>query len=144
LRTKGIDAVYLESGANGWVQSGGEWSGEINFTSVYTDDRYKRLFTLSEIEQAMADGVVIIDAREPERYDDWHIPGSINIPIIRIPSTEMDSVLSQVSAGAQVITVCDQVVNCFGAKVTGVKLEKYGHEFLGRYNKPWEYRNTHP
>jgi len=53
--------------------------------------------------------------------------------------SEIEKTFGQVPANSQVITVCDAYVNCFDAKITGVELERRGHQFLGRYNKPWEY-----
>ena len=50
----------------------------------------------------------------------------------------MEDVLSAVPPGP-FITICDDFVSCFDARVAGVKLEEKGHEFLGRYNKPWDW-----
>jgi len=35
LRTKNIVASYLENGANGWVEWGGSWIGNIKFSEKY-------------------------------------------------------------------------------------------------------------
>lgn len=142
LRSKKILARYVENGADKWVAFGGTWTGGIKFLSKYTEDRYKLVFTLEELRQRMADGAFIVDSRIKSKYDAWHITGSINIPIIYTPSVRIEELLAQVPAGKKVITMCDDFVSCFDAKVTGVKLEKKGHEFLGRYNKPWEYRGA--
>lgn len=142
LRSKNIVSQYVKNGADGWVSFGGLWEGGIKFTSVYTDARYTRLFNLNELRQEMASGTVIVDSRMNSKYNQWHIPGSINIPIIYTPTSRMDETLSEVPSGARVITVCDDFVSCFDAKITGVKLEQRGHNFLGRYNRPWEYRSS--
>lgn len=140
LRTKNIVSRYIKTGADGWVTFGGEWSGGIKFSSKYTEPQYTKLFTLNELKNKIANGVAIVDSRVTNKYNDWHIPGSINIPIIYTPTSDIDSLMSQVPEGVDVITVCDDFISCFDAKITGVKLEKLGHEFLGRYNKPWEFR----
>ncbi|MBI2638899.1 rhodanese-like domain-containing protein [Candidatus Peregrinibacteria bacterium] len=140
LRSKKILARYVENGADKWVAFGGTWTGGIKFLSKYTEDRYKVVFTLEELRQHMADGAFIVDSRIKAKYDAWHISDSINIPIIYTPSVRIEELLAKVPSGKKVITICDDFISCFDAKVTGVKLEKKGHEFLGRYNKPWEYR----
>ena len=85
-----------------------------------------------------AGNVVIVDSRETWRYEAWHVPGSINIPILYTPSFEIDTKINQIPKGKSVITLCDDYVNCFDARVGGVKIEKAGYTFIERYNKPWE------
>ncbi|MFA6528316.1 MAG: rhodanese-like domain-containing protein [Candidatus Gracilibacteria bacterium] len=139
LRTKELTASYLEGGASGWVEYGGEWVGNIDFSEQYSEDRYKITYTSDEVSDYVDDGVVLVDCREPWRYEEWHMEGSINIPIMYTPSVDLEDKFSQVPAGSTVITVCDDYVNCFDAKITGVELESRGYTFIGRYNKPWEY-----
>lgn len=136
LRTKKIVSSYLEGGANGWVEFGGKWVGEIKFGEKYTDSKYQILFSTDELKKKVAEGVVLVDTREPYRS---HIAGSVNIPIMYTPTINLEKTFSQVPANSKVITVCDGYVNCFDAKITGVELERRGHQFLGRYNTPWEY-----
>lgn len=142
LRGKNVLARYIEGGADRWVKDGGTWEGGIKFSSTYTDERYQIVYSTDQVKTYQKDGVVLVDSRPQSKYEKSHIPGSINIPIIYTPTIRMDEVLSQVPPASTVITVCDDFVSCFDAKVTGVKLEKRGHTFLGRYNKPWEYRST--
>ena len=142
LRQKGILARYVETGADGWVSFGGDWNGGIKFSSKYGEARYTKLFDLDGLKAEMNKGTVIVDSRMSAKYDSWHIPGSYNIPIIYTPSVKIQESLAQVPSNSSVITVCDDFISCFDAKITGVKLEKAGHTFLGRYNKPWEYSNN--
>jgi rhodanese-related sulfurtransferase len=139
LRTKKIVASYLENGANGWFEFGGKWVGSIKFGEKYTDPRYQTVFDTNEVKNKVNEGVVLVDTREPYKYKQWHIAGSLNIPIMYTATINLEDVFDQVPKGSKVITVCDGYVNCFDAKITGVELERRGNEFLGRYNKPWEY-----
>ncbi len=138
LREKGIVAQALEEGASGWVEDGGAWEGEILFLNVYTEERYTKLFSTSEIRALQEDGVVLIDTRKPDG-NSQNIPGSIFVSAFYTPTSELDPLLAQVPPGSRVITICDNFVNCFDAKIVGVKLEKRGNTFLGRYASPWEY-----
>lgn len=141
LRTKNLAARYVENGASDWVAYGGKWAGDIKFTSKYGAAQYVKLFTLTEVQRFVSQGVVMVDSRPATKFARGHIPGSINIPMIYTPTSQIDLALAQVPSSASVITVCDDFISCFDAKVTGIKLEKAGHTFLGRYNKPWEYQN---
>lgn len=139
LRSKGLKARYLEEGANGWVKNGGVWEGEIAFSSKYEGEQYTRLFTKEEIQKQLKSGTVLIDTRKKEKYERHHISESLNIPIIYTPSNQIEALLAAVPKNKPVITVCDDFVSCFDAKITGIRLEARGHVFLGRYNKPWEF-----
>lgn len=139
LRTKKILAQYLETGADGWVTFGGKWDGAIKFRSVYTDKKYEVVFSTEEVRRYVAEGTILIDSRPKEKYGKKHIPGSINIPIIYTPNNEIENIFMQVPKGASVITICDDFVSCFDATIVGAKFEKRQVNFLGRFNKPWDY-----
>ena len=139
LRTKKIVSSYLENGANGWVDFGGKWVGDIKFVKKYNDAKYQIVFNTEDVKKKVKEGAILVDTREPDRFKQGHIAGSVNIPIMYTPTINLESVFSQVPPNSRVITVCDGYVNCFDAKITGVELERRGHTFLGRYNKPWEY-----
>ena len=139
LRTKNIVAQYFEAGADGWVKDGGTWDGEIAFSSKYSADQYKKLFTAAEVHSAVDAGTLLIDTRQKADYDKSHIEGSINISAIFTPSVELAYQLANVSPGASIITVCNDFVSCFDAKIVGIRLEALGHAFLGRYSTPRDY-----
>lgn len=139
LRMKKIVASYLENGANGWFEFGGEWIGNIKFGEKYTDLKYQVVFNTNEVKDKVREGVVLVDTREPYKFQRGHITGSVSIPIMYTPTIDLESAFSQVPARSRFITVCDGYVNCFDAKITGVELERRGNQFLGRYNRPWEY-----
>lgn len=139
LRSEGIVASYLENGANGWVEFGGTWNGNIKFAQKYSDRRFELVFSTDEVKQKVQEGVVLVDSREPLKFAKKHIPGSVSISMFNTATADLPKAFSQVPLGSKVITVCDEYVNCFDAKVTGVELEKRGYIFLGRYNKPWDY-----
>lgn len=139
LRTKKIVSRYVENGASGWFAAGGKWNGGISFSDKHPEERYQKLFTKDEVSTQISKGTIIVDSRPKSSFTKNHIDNSINIPVIYTPSSQLNSLLSKVPAGTSVITVCDDFISCFDAKVTGIKLEKTGHTFLGRYNKPWEF-----
>lgn len=139
LREKGIVGQALEEGANGWVEDGGMWEGEIAFSHVYSKEQYSLVFTTEEVQALQSTGAILVDARQQNEENAFPIPGSINISSIYTPTDELEVQLGQVAAGSRVITVCDDFVSCFDAKIVGIKLEKRGATFLGRFASPWEF-----
>ncbi len=133
LRRKGRMADYLEHGAKSWVDSGGMWEGGISFKKKYSAKRYSYVFSLAELKKEMAAGAIIIDTREVERFDAYHIPYSTNISFFETPRRDRALLLAQVPKGHRVITACDGYVNCFDARITGVALEEEGYTFIGRF-----------
>lgn len=138
LREKGIVAQALEEGASGWVEDGGAWEGEVLFLSVYTGEQYTKLFSTDETKALQEEGIVLVDTRRQEG-DSQVIPGSVFVSAFYTPTPELEALLVQVPPGSRFVTICDDFVSCFDAKIVGVKLEKRGNTFLGRYASPWEY-----
>lgn len=132
LRSKGLDVYFLKDGAKGWVESGGAWEGEISFGAVYEAERYSKLFLSDQVRKLRKEGTILIDSREPLTVKAHPIEGSIPLRIMYTPTKDMDSVLSTVPANSTVITVCDNYVNCFDARLAGIELERRGNTFLGR------------
>lgn len=139
LREQGFVAIYLEKGADGWVSEyGGLWEGDIKFSSLYPDTDYALTFTTDQTKQMVSEGVILVDAREPEKIATSSID-AYGMPIMLTPTSELEAMYAQIPEGSRVLTICDEYTNCFMAKILGVELEIRGAEFLGRYNKPWEY-----
>ncbi len=133
LRSKELDARYVEDGAQGWVESGGRWEGGISIKEAYPQKQYSRLLACNEMRDEMKKNAFIVDSRERERYAKFHIPGSISIAMLSTPSSELEEAFAQIPQGSRVVTVCDGYVNCFDARVVGIESEKRGLTFLGRF-----------
>lgn len=139
LRTKNLAAAYLENGASGWVEAGGLWQGTVQFSAQYSAEQYQVVLTTDQVKDHVAAGALLVDTRQPSKFQTRHITGSVNIPMMYTPTVDQATVFNQVPPGSTVITICDDYVNCFDAKITGIELEHRGNIFLGRYNRPWEY-----
>ncbi|MFA4815381.1 MAG: rhodanese-like domain-containing protein [Candidatus Gracilibacteria bacterium] len=139
LRAQNLVAVYLEGGADSWVTDyGGLWEGTVKFSSVYPDSEYAITYSTDETRQKVSDGVILVDAREPEKISVSTID-SYAMPLMYTPTDDLEAMYALIPSGSRVITICDEYTNCFMAKLVGVELEIRGAEFLGRYNRPWEY-----
>lgn len=133
LRSKGVDAYFLEEGADGWVSWGGDWQGEIKFSKVYSAENHQRVIGEKELANEKEKGALIVDSREEQQF-----PESIHIATFYTASDELEEKLAAVPKASRIITVCDDWVSCFDAKVTGIKLEALGHTFLGRHTSSLE------
>lgn len=139
LRDKNIVSRYLENWVDGWVEFEWSWQWEVKFSKIYGKNNYTLVYTTTQVKQKSKEGVVLIDSRSSEKYASKHIDGSINISMMSTPSNKVDEVFWVISKGTRIIVICDEYINCFDAKITGIELEKRWAIFLGRYNTPWEY-----
>jgi len=139
LAERGLQTQYIEDGAEDWVTYGGAWEGIINFNKHFSAERYGIVYDTETVKDMMARGVHVVDTRLPSRFELNGLPGSHNIPIMHTPTEKIEEVFAKLPPGGEYITVCDGYVNCFDARITGIELERRGHTFLGRYNKPWDF-----
>ena len=56
---------------------------------------------VDELARRRAGGAVVIDVRQPDEYDEGHVPGARLIPL-----AEVGQRLDEVPAGAEVLVVC--------------------------------------
>lgn len=140
LREKKIMAFYLTNGVEGWQWHGGAWNGDKNISEKYSDIKYRQIFTLEELKSKISEGAILVDCRSPEKFQQWQIEGSVNLPILYTPSKDLKKSCQQIKEPSKIITICDDNVNCLDARITGIELESRGHEFLGRFNRPWDYK----
>lgn len=133
LKTKKIKASYLATGVDGWVANGGVWMGTTKFLDRFPDERYRIVFSTSDVKKYVKNGTVLVDAREPAGRAKHPLANAIPISLLSTPSTDLPGLLARIPKGASVITVCSEYVDCFEAKLVGVETERAGHAFLGRY-----------
>ncbi len=60
---------------------------------------------IDEVQQVLAEGAMLIDARSPELYLDGHIAGAVSLPLLEIDSV-LPAFLGQVPKDRVMITYC--------------------------------------
>jgi glyoxylase-like metal-dependent hydrolase (beta-lactamase superfamily II)/rhodanese-related sulfurtransferase len=85
----GFNVSFLENGMNSWTEK------TISGSSQDIDPQnLKNMIDKSE-------DVILVDVREPEEYDDWHIDNSINIPL-----SQMSDKIAEISQNKKIVTIC--------------------------------------
>jgi len=72
MKSEGLDAVYLNGGMSSW-----KWELERTQDEDITAEELK-----SKLDKKQ--NLFLVDVREPEEYSEWHIDGSINIPLSQV------------------------------------------------------------
>ena len=60
---------------------------------------------LEEVQQALADGVLLVDARSPELYAEGHIKGAVSVPLVDIEEY-LPRFISTTSEDQTIIAYC--------------------------------------
>ena len=134
LKSKWIKAISLKDWAKWWVEYGWRWKWEIKFSNIFNKKEYKKLFMKDTLQEAVEKGVVLIDVRKTIKYKVNALKGSISLPLVELPKNKWDSYIKKIPKNSHIITVCDDYVNCFYAKIVWIELAKRGHIFKGRYS----------
>lgn len=138
LRKKRLPACSLEDGIRGWLSFNGSWQGSRQFG----DPRYQLLLDTDQVKQKLQQGAILIDCRAPSHRKFFSIPAAFWIAPGYMTGDMLASVLRKVPKGARVITCGDDFFSNQDSLLVGIELEKLGVIYLGRYDKPWEYRGN--
>ena len=91
MKSEGLDAVYLNGGMSSW-----KWELEITSDEDITAKELK-----SKLDEKQ--NLFLVDVREPEEYSEWHITGSINIPLSQMSKPES---IGKIPQNSEVVTIC--------------------------------------
>lgn len=92
MKNAGLDATYLKGGVSAWT-----WELE----TTQDED-----ITAKELKSKLDEGgqnPILVDVREPEEYSEWHIAGSINIPLSKVGESES---VQKISQSSEIVTIC--------------------------------------
>ena len=80
---------------------------------------------LEDVQQALADGSIIIDARSPELYADGHIQGAVSLPLIDLEET-LPGFIARTPRNQTIIAYCSGF-GCADSFDLGVLLIEEGY-----------------
>ena len=99
----------------------------------------KRLLDTPEVVKMVEEEkAYFVDLRYPQDFKAGHLPSAINIPLRKMPSSEVASVINSLPK-QPVIAACYDKRSCFYAKILGLRLSRAGFDYRGRYTVPHEF-----
>ncbi len=109
MQSVGLKVRYLKGGIRAW-----KW----NLTHGVDED-----ISANELKESLDVGkeLFLLDVRQPEEFADWHIQGSVNIPLSEL--SRKDS-LDKIPKDKEVVTICPHGNRSEIAKYI---LSRYGH-----------------
>lgn len=117
----------IKNGDPGWIDSHLPWKGDDRWSDRFTNFTY---INLAEAKKRFDQHATIVDTRDKEDFDALHLPGSINIPIKYMTTTEINSSIAQLDRTTHTLLVtCAEYVDCFYGRILGVRLSRLGWTF---------------
>jgi YidC/Oxa1 family membrane protein insertase len=144
LAAQGIDCSFVVGGFEKWLTEDRNVDSQKTFGSAELRalPGYANADTLldtPEVSEMVAEeGAVFVDVRYPGDFELGHLPGAVNLPIRKMPSAEMASRIDALPR-SPVIAPCYDKRSCFYAKILGLRLDRLGFDFRGRYTVPHEF-----
>lgn len=122
----------IKNGDPGWIDAGLPWHGDDRWSDRFTNFNY---VSLAEAKRRFDTGATIVDTRDKEDFDKLHLPGSINIPIKFMPTFAVSSSIALLNPNKKTLLVtCAEYVDCFYARILGVRLSRLGWTFDEPFN----------
>jgi len=126
--TKGVAAMMRNAGFfNAYYLRGGldSWTGRFdkNIESDITPLELKHLREARNNRRSDDyDSILLIDVRTPEEYSEWHIEGSLNIPLQQLSSKQA---IEKIPKDKELITIC---AHGNRSKVAKFIFQRYGYK----------------
>ena len=143
LAERGVDCHFMMGGYEKWIASGRPLDSEQKRSTLRALPYFPNQDTLldtPDIEALEATGdLTYVDVRYPGDFEQFHVPGSINIPLRKLTAEQSRPLLEALPEGRPVVATCYDKRSCFYGQILGLRLTRLGYEFLGRYSVPHEY-----
>jgi len=79
-----------------------------------------------------------VDVRYPGEFEQGHLPNAINITMRALGSDELDDRINALP-DTPLITACYDKRSCFYSQLIGLRMDRAGKDFRGRYTVPHEF-----
>lgn len=117
----------IPDGDPGWIDAGLPWQGDDRWSDRFTNFTY---ISLAEAYRRFQTGATLIDARDPEAFAAGHLPGATHLSIKYMTTASIQQVIGTFDRQKKtLLIVCEGYVDCFYARVLGVRLSRLGWVF---------------
>lgn len=124
---QGETALGDSAGDPGWISAGLPWQGDEHWSDKFTNFVYA---SLTQTKKRFDAGATIVDTRDPEDEQKLHLPGTFSMPIKYMTSSEVSSTIAMLDPDKKTLIVtCEGYVDCFYARILGVRLSRIGWTF---------------
>ncbi|MFK7859084.1 MAG: membrane protein insertase YidC [Granulosicoccus sp.] len=144
LTKQGKQCNFMMGGYEKWLTESRPLSSSIDLTMddlrQLPDFKNKDLLldTPDVHKLVQEDGAGFIDVRYPNDFVKGHLPGAVNITMRALSSAALTERIASLE-DKPYIAACYDKRSCFYGQLIGLRLERAGFDFRGRYTVPHEY-----
>ena len=144
LNKLGIPCNFVIGGLEKWIAEGRpiehlDKSHADQLRGVPSYPNQQVLLDTPEVHKLVArQKAIFVDTRYPTAFAAYHLPGAIDIPIRKLPTSELRRRIEHLPR-RPIILPCYARRSCFYADVLGFELSHAEFDVRGRYTVPWEY-----
>ncbi len=141
---QGHSCNFMVGGYEKWLSESRPLGNDVEITSeqlrALPDFANKELLLdTPEVTTMVAEeGAQFIDVRYPGEFEQGHLPGAINLTMRALQSDELSARISQLP-DTPLIAACYDKRSCFYSQLVGLRMDRAGKDFRGRYTVPHEY-----
>ncbi len=141
---QGLVTSFMVGGYEKWKAEGRPMQGELDGGSdlrALPDFRNKAV--LLDTPEAVAlfqqENALFVDVRYPKEFEQEHLPGAVNVTLRKMRSDEVDAALAALPKDRPIVVPCYDKRSSFYALILGLRLDRLGLDFRGRYTVPHEF-----
>ena len=140
----GMSCNFMIGGYEKWLSEERplEMAGERSADQLRELPAFPNKSTLLDTPDVMAlleeEAAIFVDVRYPGDFELGHLPGAINIPVRKLLTAELETQLKALP-NQPIIAPCYDKRSCFYGQILGLKLDRLGYDFRGRYSVPHEF-----
>ncbi|MGB9169271.1 MAG: rhodanese-like domain-containing protein [Nitrososphaeraceae archaeon] len=113
MNSMGLKAKYLEGGLQSW-----KWEMSKSDEKNLNPEQLKKILDENITEATREKEIILLDVRQPDEFESWHIENSHNIPLEKITSS-----LNTIDKKKEIVTICPMGNRAMIAKAI---LQRYG------------------
>ncbi|MGE5862961.1 MAG: rhodanese-like domain-containing protein, partial [Nitrososphaerales archaeon] len=113
MKSMGLKAKYLEGGLQSW-----KWEMSKSEEKNLTPQDLKKILDENTTDTTRGKEIILLDVRQPDEFESWHIENSHNIPLEKITSS-----LNSFDKKREIVTICPRGNKAMVAKAI---LQRYG------------------
>lgn len=136
LRLRGYQALFVAGGIRGWIEAQQPIAGSAAMQLPDFPNKYGKVTPDQARARLAAGRAVLVDVRTPAEYAKGHVAGAVNLPLVNLPSGELDEALAGLSREKEVIGIAYDRFGAYYCLIVGWMLDQRQKAYGGTLMMP--------
>jgi len=131
LRVRGYQALFIDKGIRGWQEKKLKFVGSDKMYLPDFRNKYKTV-TVDEAKKLVTEGkAILVDVRSPGEFINGHLAGAVNIPLVNMPTGELEKALHGLPKDKKIIGVGYDRFGVYYCMILGYMLNQISIDYGG-------------